>query len=136
MAARRLSAALALALAAGALAAGCGGSPRDLGVVQPRSSFAPFGGPWTLVEIGGFVPGAGAQRPEFVEIDPDGRAMTIFFLGGNTGCYGVAGVDVQRRDPAEPEVTIWYGMRFGVLGCTAEGTFLALRHPLDPPFVR
>ena len=96
--------------------AGCGRSPRDLGTVQPRSSFAPFGGPWTLVEVGGFVPGASAQRPEFVEIDPDGRSMTIYFLGGNTGCYAVASVDVARRDPAEPEVTIWYGTRFGVLG--------------------
>lgn len=60
--------------------------------------------------------------------------MTIYFTGGHTGCYAVADVAVERRDPTLPKVTIQYGMRFGVMGCTAVGTFLALRHPLDPPF--
>jgi hypothetical protein len=47
----------------------------------------------------------------------------------------VAGVDVERRDPEPPVATVRYGLRFGVMGCNAAGTFLAIRQPLVPTFV-
>jgi len=121
-------------LAIAALVAGCGGSPRDLGTVQPRSADAEFAGPWTLVEIEGIVPAAGPREPRIVEVDPDGRIMTVFFTGGSPECEAVAGVDVVRLDPEPPVVKVRYGMRLGVLGCTAALASLAIRMPLVPPF--
>ena len=133
MAARRLTAALAL-FALAALVGGCGGSPRDLGTVQPRTADPDFSGPWLLVEIEGIVPAAAPQKARLVEVDPDGRMMTVFFTGGSPACEAVAGVDVVRRDPEPPDIKVRYGMRLGVLGCTAALASLAIRVPLDPPF--
>lgn len=117
------------------LVASCGGSPRDLGTIEPRVADPTFQGPWTLVEIEGIVPAAGPQEPRIVEIDADGRMMTVFFTGGSPECEAVAGVDVVRHDPEPPGVKVRYGMRLGVMGCTAALQLLAIRVPLDPPFV-
>ena len=130
----RLNVGLALALVAGLLAAGCGGSPRDLGSLMSRveDSNGRVGG--TLVEIEGIVPAPAAIEPRLVEVDPDGRALTAFFHGGDPHCQAVAGVDVERRDPEIPRVTIRYGMRLWIMGCNAALASLAIRVPLDPPF--
>ena len=61
--------------------------------------------------------------------------MTDFFTGGSSVCEAVVGLDVARNDPEPPDVKIRYGMRLGVMGCTAALASLAIRVPLDPPFV-
>jgi hypothetical protein len=124
---RRAIVALAVAVA------GCS-VPVDLGTVRPRDPPADMDHEWTLVTVEGMIPAPALTPPDFVEIDPDGRAMTVYFRGGNTGCYGVAGVEVERRDPVLPIVNVLYGVRFGNIGCSAEGTFLAIRQSLEPPF--
>ncbi|MDQ3128186.1 MAG: hypothetical protein M3Q66_06985, partial [Chloroflexota bacterium] len=130
MGTRRLTAALLLGTAA--LVGGCGGSPRDLGTVQPRNPIPDFeGGRWTLVEVEGIVPAAGGQEPRLVEVDPDGQMITVYFTGGDPKCYAVAGVDVVRRDPEPPDVKVRYGMRLGVMSCNAALASLAIRVPLD-----
>lgn len=134
MGARRLTTALAL-LTAVALLAGCGGSPRDLGTVQPRVADPMFPGPWTLVEFEGIVPGPAAVESRFVEVDPDGRTLTAFFTGGDPGCHAVAGVEIEHRGRELPRVTIQYGMRLWVNSCNAALYSLAIRLPLEPPFV-
>jgi hypothetical protein len=125
---RLLVAALALALAA------CGGTPPDLGTVRPRDPPPDMDYERTVVTIEGFVPAPARTSPDFVEIDRDGRAMTVFFEGGDPHCFGVAGVEVQRRDPELPTVTVLYGTRFGNMGCTAALASLAIRQALVPPF--
>jgi hypothetical protein len=120
---------LALVLAA------CGGSPPDLGTIRPRDPPPDMAHDWIVVTVEGFVPAPGTALVDFIEVDPDGRAMTVFFRGGATECYGVAGVDFERRDPEPPVATVRYGLRFGVMGCNAAGTFLAIRQPLVPTFV-
>lgn len=95
------------------------------------------GAQWRLVPVGG---GAGFGEvwlpPELVEVSDDGRTLTAFFMGGDPGCHVVSEVRIERRDPLPPEVEVNYPMRLGVLGCTATLAFLAVRVPLDPPFVR
>lgn len=125
---------VAAMVAALGIVAGCGGSPKDLGTIEPRDAIANVPGPFTIVEMDGFVPSSYEADVHAVEIDPDGTGMWIYFAGGNTGCHAVAGVDVVRHDPQPPVVTVRYGTRMGVLGCTAEGTLLAIHQPLDPPF--
>jgi hypothetical protein len=134
MGAGRLTAGPGLALIAVLLAAGCGGSPRELGsrLSQVEDSNGRVGG--MLVEIEGIVPAPAVIEPRLVEVDPDGRALTAFFHGGDPHCQAVAGVDVERRDPEIPRVTIRYGMRLWITSCNAALASLAIRVPMDPPF--
>ena len=115
---------------------GCGGEPPDLGTVRPVDAPADLDVDWTVVAVEGIVLAPSPTTPDLIEVSENGDTATVFFRGGNTRCYAVAGVDVFRRDPEIPEITVRYGTRLGVMGCTAEGTFLALRVPLDPPLAR
>jgi hypothetical protein len=135
---RRLTvrSALALVLAIPMLVVACGGSPPDLGTVEPAEPIGGQSGPWKLVQIEGITPGPARIEPVRVEIAPDGASMIVFFQGGNPNCYTVADVEVERHDPAPPAVAVLYGMRLGVMGCTADLASLAIRRPLDPPFDR
>lgn len=125
---------VAIALAVVGLLSACGGSPPDLGTVQPAEPIAGQPGPWKVVIIEGMTPSAARIEPVKVEVDPNGLAMTVFFQGGDPTCYTVAGVDVDRHDPAIPEVTVLYGLRFGNMGCNAAMAPLAIRVRLEPPF--
>ncbi len=131
---RRAVALVALAVVVLGLAVGCGGSPPDLGTVQPAEPIADQPGPWKIVIIEGMTAGPARIEPVHVEVDPDGATMTVFFQGGDPTCYTVAGVDVDRHDPAIPEVTVLYGLRFGNMGCNAALAPLAIRVRLEPPF--
>ena len=131
---RRARSIAALALIAVCVAA-CGGSPPDLGTVEPREPIpqAPDA-VFKLITVEGIVPAAGRFEPLAVEIDPDGRSLTAFFQGGDPECYGLAGVRITRRDPEPPDVEVEYGLRLGVMGCNAALANLATRVTLDPPF--
>jgi hypothetical protein len=103
---------LALALIAVlALVASCGGSPPDLGTVQPVEPVADRPGPWRVVTSEGITPSPERIEPVLVEVEPGGAAMTVFFQGGNPSCYTVSGVEIERHDPAIPSVTVLYGLR-------------------------
>ena len=118
------------------LAVGCGGSPPDLGAVQPAAPLADQPGQWKVVQIEGMTADPARIAPVHVEVDPDGATMTVFFQGGNPNCYTVSGVEVVRADPAIPDVTVLYGMRLWVMGCTADLASLAIRLPLEPQLER
>jgi len=131
---RRARAAGGLALVV-VLAAACGGSPPDLGTVEPSEPIpAAPDAVWKLITVEDFVPASGRFEPLAVEIDPDGQSMTVFFQGGDPECYGLAGVNVVRQDPEPPAVQVEYGLRFGVLGCNAAMANLAVRVPVKPAF--
>jgi hypothetical protein len=117
------------------LLAGCGGSPPDLGTVEPREPIpeAPDG-VFKLLTVEGLTMAAGRFEPLAVEIASDGRSMTIFFQGGSPECEALAGVRVIRHDPKLPDVEVEYGLRLGVMGCNAALFNLATRVALDPPF--
>jgi len=125
---------VAIALAVVGLLSACGGSPPDLGTVQPAEPIADQPGPWKVVIIEGMTPSPARIDPVKVEVDRNGDAMTVFFQGGDPTCYTVADVDVDRHDPAIPEVTVLYGLRFGNMGCNAALASLAIRVHLEPPF--
>jgi hypothetical protein len=121
-----------VALIAMALTA-CRGAPPDLGTIEPREPIAGQTGSWQLIRSDGVVPSADPVVPLAVEVDADGRTMTVFFQGGNPECYGLAGATVIRNDPETPDVELRYGMRLGVLGCDAALYNLATRVELVPP---
>lgn len=133
---RRAVALVALAVAVLGLAAACGGSPSDLGTVQPAKPIPDQPGPWKVVGIEGMTADPVRIEPVQVEVDPDGATMTVFFQGGNPSCYTVSDVEVERDDPAIPDVTVLYGLRLWVMGCTADLAALAIRLPLEPPLER
>lgn len=118
------------------LAVGCGGSPPDLGTVQPAERITDQPGQWKVVQIEGITADPARIEPVRVEVDSDGETMTVFFQGGNPNCYTVSGVEVERDDPAIPEVIVLYGLRLWVMGCTADLASLAIRLPLEPPLER
>jgi hypothetical protein len=129
----RPRAALALvAIAVACLLAACGGSPPDLGNVQPAEPIPDRPGPWKLVTVEGMTLSPAPIEATKVEVDPDGRAVTAFFEGGDPSCYAVSGLEVEHRKP-EPAVTVLYGVRLGNMGCNAALYSLAIRVPLEPP---
>lgn len=81
------------------------------------------------------MPSPAEVEARIVEVDADSRTLTAFFTGGDPHCQAVAGVVVERRDPALPRVTIKYGMRLWVTSCNAALYNLAIRVPVEPPFV-
>lgn len=127
-------AAVALLIAIPALLAACGGSPPDLGFVEPAEPIEGGFESWKVVQIEGSTLDAQRIVPMGVEIAPDGASMMVFFQGGDPNCYTVAGVEVERHDPAIPVVTVLYGVRLGRLGCNAALASLAIRSALEPPF--
>ena len=129
----RSRAAVALVtLAVAALFAACGGSPPDLGNVQPREPIANLPGPWKVVTVEGMTVSPARIDAVAVEVDPDGRAVTAFFQGGDPACYAVSGLEVEHRRPV-PAVTVLYGLRLGNMGCNAALYSLAIRVQLEPP---
>jgi hypothetical protein len=122
-----------LAVAALVVVAGCSGEPRDLGTVSARDPQLGQDMKWTLLEVGGTA-FAGNFPADFVKVDDDGLTATVFFKGGRPSCNALTGVALARRDPEPPTATVSYGMRLGVMVCTADLWNLAVRVPLDPPF--
>jgi hypothetical protein len=116
------------------IAVGCGGQPRDLGMVNAHDPEFDMDGQWVLVEIEGATLAAGPVPAVAVEVAADGTTATVLFRGGDPNCYTVADVRVERHDPKPPMATVMYGMRLGVTGCNAALANLAIRVPLDPPF--
>jgi hypothetical protein len=131
MRSRRAPAVLAFVL--GGLLAACGGSPPDLGNIQPAEAIPNMPGPWKVVTVEGMTVSAVPIEALKVEVDPDGRAVTAFFLGGDPSCYAVSGLEVEHRNPAPPAVTVLYGLRLGNMGCNAALYSLAIRVPMEPP---
>jgi len=123
---------VAIALAAVAVAVACGGSPPDLGTVQPVEPIANQPGPWKVVTTEGMTMSPARIKAVRVEVEPGGDT-TVFFQGGDPQCYAVSGLEVEHRGAAVPEVTVLYGLRFGNMGCNAALYALAIRVALEPP---
>jgi hypothetical protein len=52
-----------------------------------------------------------SERPwEQIVVGPDGRTLTIYFWNGVEECYGLARVDVGRKDGVL-DITLWTGHR-------------------------
>ncbi len=124
---------LALVLAIPGLVIACGGSPPDLGFVEPAEPIDGGFGPWKVVQVEGTTLAAERIEALRVEVAPDGASVVAFFHGGDPNCYTVSGLEVEHRDPEIPAVTVLYGLRLGRLGCNAALASLAIRFTLEPP---
>ena len=129
----RLIAPVAFVLLIPVAVGACGGSPPDLGTVEPAEPIAGLSGPWKLVQVEGTTLSGERIEALRVEIAPDGTSVTAFFQGGDPNCYTVAGVEIEWEGPAVSAVTILYGLRLGKLGCNAALASLAIRIALGPP---
>ncbi len=129
-------AALALLFAIPALIAACGGSPPDLGFVEPAEPIDGGFGPWKVVQAEGTTLAAERIEALRVEVAPDGASAIAFFQGGDPNCYTVSGLEVEHRDPEVPAVTVLYGLRLGRMGCNAALASLAIRFTLEPPLAQ
>lgn len=78
---------------------------------------------------------------ERVEVAADGVTLTVHWAGGVEACYGLAAVEVERREDGSLAIGLWEGTRPEAVGqacielAAYKATTIRLEEPLIVPFL-